>query len=169
MMGGIMAPLKAPLQALAGFLKSKKFHYSMTEDGEALVAVVVGDLWRWTIRCTLDQEATILTLVSYLPANIPAPQRGACARLIARLNYGKRLGAFHLDQQDGEVTYCVSNILSGEAVPEEVLDRMFWTSYSMVNQHTSEILKLASAQGKARKGACQKTISPPADSPIDRN
>lgn len=168
-MGGIMAPLKAPLQSLADFLKSKKFHYALTEDGEAVVAVVVGDLWRWTIRCTVDQEATILTLVSYLPANIPEAQRGACARLIARLNYGKRLGAFHLDQKDGEVTYCISNILDSEPVPEEVLDRMLWTSYSMVNEHTSEVLRLVATEAKPRRGKSQKVLNPPPDSPVDRN
>jgi hypothetical protein len=46
---------------------------------------------------------------------------------LARLNYGKRQGAFHLDLRDGEILFCISCVLTAGIASEETLDSLFGT------------------------------------------
>jgi hypothetical protein len=96
-----------------------------------------------------SKDGTIITLLTRVPAKVPPAKRGVCAKLLARLNYGKRQGAFHLDLHDGEVLFCISNTLTASIAPEEMLDSLFGTTFSAMNEHAPEILKLVYGRAPA--------------------
>ena len=130
------------LQATAELLKSRKFQPAFTEDGDTLLVRCCGEQLFWTTAVDTSKDATIITLLSRVSVKVPPAKRGACAKLLARLNYGKRQGAFHLDLRDGEVLFCISNVLSAGIAPEETLDSLFGTTFSAMNEHAPEIIKL---------------------------
>jgi hypothetical protein len=130
------------LQAASDLLKSRKFTPAFTEDGDTLVVRCGGEHLFWTTDVDTSDDGTIFTLLTRVPVKVPPAKRAACAKLLARLNYGKRQGSFHLDLSDGEVLFCVSNVLTAGIVPEETLDSLFATTYSAMNEAAPEILRL---------------------------
>ncbi|NTV84461.1 MAG: YbjN domain-containing protein, partial [Bacteroidales bacterium] len=57
------------------------------------------------------------------------------AEAVARANYGLRVGKFELDCDDGDMRFQVSQILTGDAVGEEVIDRMIVTAINMLDMY----------------------------------
>src|SRR5512137_1010013 len=153
--------MNAILQATADLLKSKKFQPTFTEDGDILLVRCCGESLFWTTTVDTDKDGTIVTLLSRVAVKVPPAKRGACAKLLARFNYGKRQGAFHLDLRDGEVLFCISNVLTAGIVPEETLDSLFGTTFSAMNEHAPEIFKLV-------YGRAQVPDSEPATPPRTR-
>ena len=137
------------LQATSDLLKSRKFHPAFTEDGETLLVRCAGEQLFWTTAVDTSKDATIITLLSRVPVKVPPAKRAACAKLLARFNYGKRHGAFHIDLRDGEVLFCISNVLTAGIAPEETLDSLFGTTFSAMNEHASEIFKLVYGRNPA--------------------
>jgi hypothetical protein len=148
------------LQATADLLKSKKFTPAFTEDANTLVVRCSGEHLFWTTDVDTSDDGTIITLLTRVPVKVPPVKRAACAKLLARLNYGKRQGALHLDLRDGEVLFCISNILSAGIAPEETLDSLFGTTYSAMNDAAPEIVKLV--YGRAPAPDSEPAASPPA-------
>ena len=137
------------LQATSDLLKSRKFQPAVAEDGDSLLVRCVGEQLFWTTAVDTTSDATIVTLLSRVPVKVPPAKRAACAKLLARFNYGKRQGAFHLDLRDGEVLFCISNLLTAGIAPEETLDALFGTTFSAMNEHAPEIFKLVYGRGVA--------------------
>jgi hypothetical protein len=148
------------LQATADLLKSRKFQPAFTEEGDVLLVRCCGEHLFWTTAVDTSKDATIVTLLSRVPVKVPPAKRGACAKLLARFNYGKRQGAFHLDLRDGEVLFCISNTLTAGIAPEETLDSLFGTTFSAMNEHAPEIFKLVYGRGSAPDA---ETASPARD------
>ncbi|HOX56166.1 MAG TPA: YbjN domain-containing protein [Candidatus Paceibacterota bacterium] len=137
------------LQATADLLKSKKYQPAFTEDGDLLLVPCGGEHLYWTTSVDTSSNGSVITLLSRVPVKVPPAKRGACARLLARINYGKRQGAFHLDTRDGEVLFCISNVLTAGIASEEMLDVLFGTTYSAMNEHATKIFKLVYGRGSA--------------------
>jgi hypothetical protein len=130
------------LQATADLLKSRKFQPAFTEDGEILLVRCCGEHLFWTTVVDTSKDGTIVTLLSRVAVKVPAAKRGACAKLLARFNYGKRQGTFHLDLSDGEVLYCISSNFTAGIAAEETLDTLFGATFSAMNEHAPDICKL---------------------------
>ena len=137
------------LQATADLLTSRKFQPAFTEDGNILLVRCCGESLFWTTTVDTSKDGTVVTLLSRVAVKVPPAKRGACAKLLARLNYGKRQGVFHLDLSDGEVLFCISNTFSAGIAPEETLDDLFGTTFSAMNKHAPEIFKLVYGRSPA--------------------
>ena len=141
--------MNSVLQATSELLKSRKFQPAFTEDGNTLLVRCCGEQLFWTTTVDTSEDGTIVTLLSRVAAKVPPAERAACAKLLARLNYGKRQGAFHLDVRDGEVLFCISNVLTAGIAPEDTLDTLFGTTFSAMNEHAPEIFKLVYGRAPA--------------------
>ena len=135
------------LQATSELLKSRKFQPALTDEGDMLLVRCCGEELFWTTMVDTAKDGTIITLLSRVPVKVPVAKRGACAKLLARLNYGKRQGAFHLDLSDGEVLYCISSTLAAGIASEETLESLFGTTFSAMNESAPEVFKLVYGRG----------------------
>ena len=144
-----LSTMNSILQATADLLKSRKFKPAFTEDGNTLIVTCNGEKLFWTTFVDTSDDDRIITLLSRVPAKVPTAKRAACAKLLSGLNYGKRHGAFHLDFRDGEVLFCISNVLNAGIAPEETLDSLFGVTYSAMNNGAPQILKLIYGTGSA--------------------
>lgn len=156
------------LQATADLLTSRKLRPAFTEDGNILLVRCCGEDLFWTTAVDTSSDATIVTLLSRVPVKVPPARRGACARLLARLNFGNRQGAFHLDLRDGEVLFCISSNLTAGIASEETLDSLFCSTFAAMNSHAPEIFKLVYGRAPVRDSAPaaparnrDRSVSPP--------
>jgi hypothetical protein len=130
------------LQTVAELLKSKQFRFSITDDGRELCFGCTGENLVWSTLVNTDEEASLVTFLSRLPVRIPPAARAACASLLARLNYGRRCGAFHMDLNDGDVLFCISHIVAGQEITAAVMDGLMGMTYGAMDGGATEVLKL---------------------------
>jgi hypothetical protein len=157
------------LQTAADFLKSKRFHYSITDDGEALCLPCVGEKLVWSTLVTTDKEGSMVTLLSRVPVRVPAVTRGACATLLARLNYGRRLGAFHMDFRDGEVLFCLTHIVADQKLTDAVIDALMGTTYGAMDGSATEVIKLVYVRSRLAKAKSKGSGLPPGNQRLEFN
>jgi hypothetical protein len=136
------------LQAAADLLKSRDLQPAFTEDGDLLIVRCGGEHLSWTTSIDTCKNGSVVTLLSRVAVIVPPAKRGACAKLLARLNYGKRLGAFHLDLRDGEVLYCISNVITADILPEETLDTLMRLTFAAMNERAPEVFSLVYGNGQ---------------------
>ena len=101
---------------------------------------------------------------------MPEGCRPAIAEATARANYGLRLGKFELDLDDGEVRFQMAQILIGESVGEEVIDRMISTTLNMLDMYLPAFLSVIYANELPRDaiGRVEATFRPPAEESGDQ-
>jgi hypothetical protein len=90
----------------------------------------------------------LFELFAYSPIRIPEGCRPAIAEAVARVaraNYGLRLGKFELDVDDGQVRFQVSQVLTSEAVGEEVIDRMISAAIHVLDMYLPAFLSVVYA------------------------
>jgi hypothetical protein len=135
------------LQSAADYLKAHDLSFSTPPGEDFLLLGMSGKELEWMDHLSTSGDGSILTLLIRLAAKVPPARRSACAQLIAKINHGQRLGAFHLDMNDGEVLFCISNLVppGGEMGP--VLEAMLGISYSQMEEGGPEILKLIFGAG----------------------
>lgn len=145
------------IQSVADLLKAKEFRHGITDDGEALCFGWMGEKLSWSTLVSSNEEESVVTFLSRVPVIVPAAKRGACAKLLARLNYGRRCGAFHMDLNDGEVLFCISRIVANQEITEAVVDALMGMTYGAMDDRAPEVLKLV--YGGSRRGACKSRNS----------
>jgi hypothetical protein len=135
--------MNAVLEQVSEFLEDKDLQHALTPDGECILLPCSGEKLQWTTTVNTSDQGNCLSFISRLPVKVPETHRAAAAELIARLNFGRRLGAFHLDLSDGEVLYCMSQILDGEQIKEEVFELLVGVTYVSMDTSGPDILRLA--------------------------
>jgi hypothetical protein len=141
-MGGVYSFMNATLEQVSEFLEDKDLQFAITSDGESILLPCGGERLQWTTTISVSEQGNCLSFVSRLPTKIPQNLRSEAAKAIAKLNFGRRLGAFHLDLSDGEVLYCMSHILDGEDLEEEILEMLVGVTYVSMDGSGPELLKL---------------------------
>jgi hypothetical protein len=61
--------------------------------------------------------------------------RPSVAELVARVNYGLRVGTFEFDMKDGEVRYHVAHLMENFTLGEDLLLRLFNTAMSTTDRY----------------------------------
>lgn len=137
-----LKPMNATLHALMDFLQRKNLHYTTSEEDGVVAIRCNGNSLFWTSVATTDESGTILSMLTLLQVKVPPAQRVACAKLLARLNYGRRLGSFHLDLEHGEVNYCISNFVGEGAGGDEVYETLLGLTAHAMDSLAPEVFKL---------------------------
>jgi len=131
------------LESVAEFLRSKQLRFSVGEGGTPLVFFLAGNRLAWSCEVTANQDGTMVTFLARIPVRVPEARRAACAEQVTRLNFGRRQGAFHLDARDGELLFCISNLLPAPEVPDPVVEALLGLTYAAMEQEAFRLLRLA--------------------------
>jgi hypothetical protein len=118
--------MTAAFEELIHLLDEREIGYA-TGDDLSVRTDLRGVVATYRIVARVEAEADLFQVFGYSPLRVPAGCRPAVAEAVARANYGLRVGKFELDCDDGDVRFQVSQILTGDAVGEEVIDRMIGT------------------------------------------
>jgi hypothetical protein len=143
------------LEAAAEFLRSEELRYGVADDGQTLFVGFTGANFYWNAAISTDSCGNVLSVISRFPLIVPASRRPACCSLLACLNYGRRLGSFHLDLRDGEILFCISSII-GECAPgSATLRALIGTTFAAMEEGGARILELLCGPAAAGAGKSQ--------------
>ena len=67
--------------------------------------------------------------------------RPSVAELVARANFGLRVGTFEFDLKDGEVRYHITHLMENNMIGEELLLRLFNTGMSTTDRYFSAFMQ----------------------------
>jgi hypothetical protein len=133
--------MTAAFEELIHLLDEREIGYA-TGDDEVVRTDLRGEVASYRIVARVEVEADLFQVFGYSPVRIPEGCRPTIAEAVARANDGLRLGKFELDLDDGELRFQVSEILIGELVGEEVIDRMIRTTLNMLDMYLPAFLSV---------------------------
>jgi len=105
-----------------------------TSDDQVLRTDLRGDAAMYRIIARVE-ESELFQVFGYSPIRVPEGCRPAIAEAVARANYGLRLGKFELDLDDGDLRFQTAQIMTGDSVGEEVIDRMISATLNMLDTY----------------------------------
>ncbi len=133
--------MTAAFEELIHLLDEREVGYA-TGDDEVVRTDLRGEVASYRIVARVEVEADLFQVFGYSPLRVPEGCRPAIAEAVARANYGLRLGKFELDLDDGEMRFQVAQVLTGDSVGEEVIDRMISTSINMLDMYLPAFLSV---------------------------
>jgi hypothetical protein len=133
--------MTAAFEELIHLLDEREIGYA-TGDDLSVRTDLRGGVATYRIVARVEAEADLFQVFGYSPLRVPAGCRPAVAEAVARANYGLRVGKFELDCDDGDMRFQVSQILTGDAVGEEVIDRMIGTAINMLDMYLPAFLSV---------------------------
>jgi hypothetical protein len=149
-------------EELIHLLDEREIGYA-TGDDEVVRTDLRGEVASYRIVARVEVEANLFQVFGYSPVRIPEGCQPAIAETVARANYGLRLGKFELDLDDGELRFQATQILIGESVGEEVIDRMISTTLNMLDMYLPAFLSViyANELPKDAIGRVEAVYRPP--------
>ena len=115
--------MTAAYEELIHLLDEREIGYSASDD-QAIRTDLRGEVATYRIVAKVEPEVDLFQVFGYSPLRVPEGCRPAIAEAVARANYGLRLGKFELDLDDGELRFQMAQILTFDAVGEDVIDRL---------------------------------------------
>ena len=133
--------MTAAYEELIHLLDEREIGY-WTSDDQAIRTDLRGEVAVYRIVAHVDAESDLFQVFGYSPLRVPEGCRPAIAEAVARANYGLRLGKFELDLDDGELRFQMAQILTSDAVGEDVIDRMIGTTLNMLDMYLPAFLSV---------------------------
>lgn len=154
--------MSAAFEELIHLLDERDIGYS-TSDDEVLRTDLRGEVATYRVVARVEAEVDLFQVFGYCPLRMPEGCRPAIAEATARANYGLRLGKFELDLDDGELRFQIAQILIGESVGEEVIDRLISTTLNMLDMYLPAFLSVVYANElpKDAIGRIEAAFRPP--------
>ncbi len=106
-----------------------------TSDDQVLRTDLRGDAAMYRVIARVEADSDLFQVFGYSPIRVPDGCRPAIAEAVARANYGLRLGKFELDLDDGDLRFQTAQIMTGDSVGEEVIDRMISATLNMLDTY----------------------------------
>jgi len=90
----------------------------------------------------VSEDDHMLQILLRYPFIVADPKmRPSVAELVARANFGLKVGTFEFDLKDGEVRYHITHLLENLTIGEELLLRLFNTGMSTTDRYFSAFMQ----------------------------
>jgi hypothetical protein len=129
-------------EQLIHLLDEREVRYDSNDDSQSICADIRGDVGTFRVVAHVDEDAELFQVLGYVPNRVP---QGSCpdiAEAVARANSGLRIGKFELDVDDGAICFHTSQVLVDDAVGEDVIDRLIYTTMAMLDRYVPAFLSV---------------------------
>lgn len=133
--------MTAAYEELIHLLDEREIGYS-TGDDQTIRTDLRGEVAVYRLVARVEVELDLFQVFCYSPLRVPEGCRPAIAEAVVRANYGLQVGKFELDLDDGELRFQIAQILSGDTVGEETIDRMIGTAIHMLDVYLPAFLSV---------------------------
>ena len=144
----LLEPAHPVLQAVAAHLRDHKFNYAVMSGDNGLLFSMCDKTLSWITAVYVLEDKDVLCIRCRLPLLAPAARRGAVAAVLARLNFGKLIGSWQLDPDDGEVIYCTNHLFGDQEPTEEHIKILLTVSMNALCEEGPQILRLLQRPGR---------------------
>jgi hypothetical protein len=134
--------MNAVYEELIHLLDERDVRYLTNEDEQSIRADLRGDVAAYRVVARVDAEADLFQVFGHSPLHVPEGSRPAIAEAVARANYGLRVGKFEFDVDDGELRFQASQVLTGDTLGEDVIDRLITTTLAMLDMYLPAFLSV---------------------------
>lgn len=134
--------MNAAYEELIHLLDERDVNYSTNDENQSICTDLRGEVAGYRIVAHVDAEADLFQVLGHSPIRVPEGCRPAIAEAVARANYGLRIGKFEFDIDEGELRFQASQVLTGEAVGESVIDRLITTTMAMLDMYLPAFLSV---------------------------
>jgi hypothetical protein len=93
---------------LKDYIKTQDWRADIDEDANEIVFSIRGENGQFTCIAFVGEEETIFSFYSICTVFVPEVKRASFAEFLTRVNYGRIIGNFEMDFDDGEVRYKTS-------------------------------------------------------------
>lgn len=123
------------IDQVVDFFHSKEWKFELDEQGQVLRSGCEGDSGRWRVAIQVDEEDSVFVMISMLSQKCPGKRRLACAELISRINFGKRVGCFEMDFDTGDVGFKTSFPFAQGQLEAQILQDVIGYNLIWMDQH----------------------------------
>jgi hypothetical protein len=134
--------MNAAYEKLLQHLDERDVRYLTNGESRSICADFHCEVATYRVIAAVDDEAGLFQVFGYSPVRIPEGARPAVAEAVARANYGLRIGKFEMDVDQGSVRFQAAQILHGDALEEDVIDRLMGTTMSMLDTYLPAFLSV---------------------------
>lgn len=117
------------------FLDAADVRYRTRDEVRVIEAGFKLESGRFPVFIQVQDEPTLVVVITELPLTIPEALRPQAAEVVARANHGLRLGHFDLDMSDGEVTYRATMPAGEDGIERDPFESLMRASLWTVDKY----------------------------------
>lgn len=123
-------------------LDEHEVRYLTGSDQRSIFADFHGDVGVYRIVATVNADDNLFQVFGQSPLRVPQGCRAAVAETVARANHGLKIGKFELDVDQGDLRYQASQLLTGDDLTGEVIQRLIGATISLLDRYLPAVLSV---------------------------
>jgi hypothetical protein len=124
------------------FFKHKEWEFTQIKGSTIAILGISGKNGKFQCVADVREEEKKLVFLSICGANAPENKKIEICELLTRLNFGKFLGNFEMDYEDGEIRYKTSIYWGNLLLDNDILDNLVMTNVITMDTSLPSILKV---------------------------
>ena len=134
--------MRKALEQVVELFQGKDWKFEIDEENDLVRTGIEGDNGGWkVIVAALDDDDAFLVL-SLFPQKCPARRRGPCAELLTRINFGRTMGCFEMDYEDGEIRFKTTLPFAQESFNTENLNNLLMFNLASMDRFLPVIMSV---------------------------
>ena len=129
-------------EQLIQHLNENEIKYEQESDEQTVYANFRGDVGTYRIIAWIDSENDLFQLFAHSPIRVPDGARPAIAEVMARANYGLKVGKFEFDYDEGHIRFQAAHVLLEDNLDGEVIRRFIGVGLRMLNVYIPAVLSV---------------------------
>jgi hypothetical protein len=134
--------MNAAYDKLIQHLDSQNIGYWSRSEDLSICTDFRGEVGTYRIFARVDADDCLFQVFGYSPVRVPAGARPAIAETVMRVNLGLKVGKFEMDYDAGDVRFQAAQILPGDDLEDETIQRLMGTTLAMLNTYLPAILSV---------------------------
>ncbi|MGE3779534.1 MAG: YbjN domain-containing protein, partial [Pirellulaceae bacterium] len=119
---------------------SRDMQFQAVPEKNLVIAGFGGQHFRFTTFAQLTDDENLLQVFSYPGVVVPAGARKMIADLVARANYGIKVGKFELDMNDGELRYHACTVIANQSLSDAAIGILIGASLHALERYMPAVL-----------------------------
>ncbi len=129
-------------EAVTRFLTADDWPIKQIGDDLAYSVTCQGQNGEWACVAEAIEEKNIFVFYSACPVEAPEEVRPRVAELLTRINYGRLIGNFEMDYEDGHIRFRTSIDITGHEIKPFMISQLVYANVQTMDQYLPAIKKV---------------------------
>jgi hypothetical protein len=129
-------------QQILDFFKLQDWKYTEIKGKTIVMLGISGENGEFQCIADVNEVEKTLLFLSICSINVPEEKKLSMSELLTRLNFGKFLGNFEMDFEDGEIRYKTSLYFENESAQPQIIENIIMTNILAMDTSLPAILSV---------------------------
>ncbi len=134
--------MRKALEQVVELFRGKERKFEVDEENGLVRTRIEGDNGGWQVIAALLAHDHTCLVLSPFPQKCPARRRGPCAELLTRINFGRTMGCFEMDYEDGEIRFKTTLSFAQESFNTENLNNLLMFNLASMDRFLPVIMSV---------------------------